>query len=76
MRGAAAIECVSKRISEQLSRESCSEMRSEPHSTAATPHIFAQRALHANTIFGVCMERALCENARRRSGRMRFRTHF
>eukprot|EP00974_Lingulodinium_polyedra_P101026 9787723-Lingulodinium_polyedra.AAC.1 len=48
-RGDAALECVPERISEQLSRESCPEMRSGTHAIAAVPHIFAKRALHAST---------------------------
>eukprot|EP00974_Lingulodinium_polyedra_P081650 7906241-Lingulodinium_polyedra.AAC.1 len=39
MRGAATIECMAERISEQLARESCSDTRSEMHSIAAMPHI-------------------------------------
>eukprot|EP00974_Lingulodinium_polyedra_P005123 482143-Lingulodinium_polyedra.AAC.1 len=39
MHGAAPSECVSERISEQFARESCSERRSETHSTAAVPRI-------------------------------------
>eukprot|EP00974_Lingulodinium_polyedra_P052405 5041110-Lingulodinium_polyedra.AAC.1 len=56
MRGAAAIECVSKRISEQFSRGSCSEMRSEPRSTVVAPHIFAQRAELFRNAFGTASE--------------------
>eukprot|EP00974_Lingulodinium_polyedra_P128967 11208232-Lingulodinium_polyedra.AAC.1 len=38
MRDAATTaECVSERMSEQLSRENCSDMRSETHSVAAAP---------------------------------------
>eukprot|EP00974_Lingulodinium_polyedra_P102759 9950160-Lingulodinium_polyedra.AAC.1 len=44
-------------------------MRSATHSTAAAAHMFAKRALRAKN--SVCMERAFCKNARRRSGRMR-----
>eukprot|EP00974_Lingulodinium_polyedra_P113178 10955194-Lingulodinium_polyedra.AAC.1 len=50
-------------------------MRSATHSTAAAPHMFAKRALHANTENGDCMERAFCENVLRRSGRIRCGTH-
>eukprot|EP00974_Lingulodinium_polyedra_P100558 9741825-Lingulodinium_polyedra.AAC.1 len=39
MLGAAAAECVSERISEQLSRESCSEMRSDTRAVVAAPRI-------------------------------------
>eukprot|EP00974_Lingulodinium_polyedra_P037875 3631764-Lingulodinium_polyedra.AAC.1 len=39
MRGVAAMACVSERISEQLSRENCSDTRSEMHSAAAAPRI-------------------------------------
>eukprot|EP00974_Lingulodinium_polyedra_P000926 86708-Lingulodinium_polyedra.AAC.1 len=45
------MECVPERMSEQLSRESCSEMRSGMHSVAAMPRVFAERALHATTMF-------------------------
>eukprot|EP00974_Lingulodinium_polyedra_P044713 4288035-Lingulodinium_polyedra.AAC.1 len=37
MRGAAAVECISERNSEQFSRESCSAMRSEMRPTPAAP---------------------------------------
>eukprot|EP00974_Lingulodinium_polyedra_P041566 3991802-Lingulodinium_polyedra.AAC.1 len=38
-RGATAMECVSERIPEQLSRENCPEIRSEMHSAAAAPRM-------------------------------------
>eukprot|EP00974_Lingulodinium_polyedra_P112786 10915039-Lingulodinium_polyedra.AAC.1 len=43
MRGAATIECMAERMSAQLARDSCSEIRSEMHAVAAVPHI-SQRA--------------------------------
>eukprot|EP00974_Lingulodinium_polyedra_P102165 9893871-Lingulodinium_polyedra.AAC.1 len=42
--GAAAMECLSERVSEQLLRVGCSEMRSATHSTAATPRV--SRLMH------------------------------
>eukprot|EP00974_Lingulodinium_polyedra_P058335 5619601-Lingulodinium_polyedra.AAC.1 len=37
MCGIAATECISEHISEQLARESCSEMRSDVHWVVAMP---------------------------------------
>eukprot|EP00974_Lingulodinium_polyedra_P062209 6007089-Lingulodinium_polyedra.AAC.1 len=39
MRGSVATECVSERVSEQVSHESCAEMRSETHSIPATMRV-------------------------------------
>eukprot|EP00974_Lingulodinium_polyedra_P010606 1021787-Lingulodinium_polyedra.AAC.1 len=43
MCGAAAVECVFKRMSEQLACESCSEMRSDLHFVVAMPRISQAR---------------------------------
>eukprot|EP00974_Lingulodinium_polyedra_P094211 9129051-Lingulodinium_polyedra.AAC.1 len=37
LRGTAVMECVPERISEQFSRGTCSEMRSDMHFMAAVP---------------------------------------
>eukprot|EP00974_Lingulodinium_polyedra_P023535 2273107-Lingulodinium_polyedra.AAC.1 len=39
MRGAAPTECMSERISEQVSHESCPGMRSETHSIVVAPRV-------------------------------------
>eukprot|EP00974_Lingulodinium_polyedra_P124285 11190033-Lingulodinium_polyedra.AAC.1 len=49
MRGAAALQCIRERISEQFSRESCSETHSRMHSNVVARRIFVKRAHHANT---------------------------
>eukprot|EP00974_Lingulodinium_polyedra_P130117 11212605-Lingulodinium_polyedra.AAC.1 len=77
MRGAAAFECISEHISEQLSHESCSEMRSGTHANAAAPCVVAKRAAPCkHHFFGVRMERAFCKHAQRRGVRMHSRMHF
>eukprot|EP00974_Lingulodinium_polyedra_P080875 7835116-Lingulodinium_polyedra.AAC.1 len=59
MRRAAAMDCVSEHVSEQLSRESCSEMRSETHSIAAAPRISqSARRMRRATCGGRRVERA------------------
>eukprot|EP00974_Lingulodinium_polyedra_P089791 8704190-Lingulodinium_polyedra.AAC.1 len=53
-RGTAAMECVSERISERLSRDNCSGMPSETHPAAAAPRTrnsrthAGQKTRHAN----------------------------
>eukprot|EP00974_Lingulodinium_polyedra_P104012 10067163-Lingulodinium_polyedra.AAC.1 len=48
-RCATATESVSRRVSEQLSLESCSEMHLETHSIVTAPHMLPKRAPHAST---------------------------
>eukprot|EP00974_Lingulodinium_polyedra_P122346 11182486-Lingulodinium_polyedra.AAC.1 len=45
MHGVAAIECIAERMSEQVSRESCSELRSDMHSVVAVPR--SSRCAHS-----------------------------
>eukprot|EP00974_Lingulodinium_polyedra_P122994 11185017-Lingulodinium_polyedra.AAC.1 len=52
MRCAAAAGCVSVRMSEQVSRESCTEMRSEMHSSAAAPQF--SRFVHSVRRIATC----------------------
>eukprot|EP00974_Lingulodinium_polyedra_P068353 6618984-Lingulodinium_polyedra.AAC.1 len=62
MRGAAAMECVSKRMSEQLLRENCSETRWGMNSTAADPHTWQRaRSMRQPPYGGRRMERANCD---------------
>eukprot|EP00974_Lingulodinium_polyedra_P064263 6207045-Lingulodinium_polyedra.AAC.1 len=56
------MDCVSEHVSEQLSLESCSDMRSETHSIAAAPRISQSvRRMRRPTYGGRRVDRAFSE---------------
>eukprot|EP00974_Lingulodinium_polyedra_P086274 8357511-Lingulodinium_polyedra.AAC.1 len=62
MRGAVATECLSERVSEQLSRKSCAEMRSGTHCIPASPRVSQNaRSMRWPPHGGRLMERAFFE---------------